>query len=90
MFGWSQCRLNLPGWFGAGTAFESFATDASRTALLRDMHDRWPFFRAMLNNMGMVLAKTDIEVGRRYAEALVDDTGLRDAIFGQIETRARA
>ncbi len=85
VFGWSQCRLNLPGWFGAGAAFESFATDEARRALLHDMHDRWPFFRAMLNNMGMVLAKTDLGIGRRYAEALVDDVDLRDAIFGQIE-----
>ncbi len=85
VFGWSQCRLNLPGWFGAGTAFESYATDEVRTALLHDMHDRWPFFRAMLNNMGMVLAKTDLGVGRRYAEALVADPDLRDSIFGHIE-----
>lgn len=85
VFGWSQCRLNIPGWFGAGTAFESFATDEHRLALLHDMHDRWPFFRAMINNMGMVLAKTDIEVGRKYADALVDDAGLRSAVFSQIE-----
>lgn len=84
VFGWSQCRLNLPGWFGAGTAFESFATDDDQTAILHEMHDRWPFFRAMLNNMGMVLAKTDLGVGRRYAEALVGDEALRDEIFGQI------
>lgn len=85
VFGWSQCRLNIPGWFGAGTAFESFAADDERLALLHDMHDRWPFFRAMINNMGMVLAKTDIEVGRRYADALVDDVELRDAVFSEIE-----
>ena len=85
VFGWSQCRLNIPGWFGAGTAFESFATDDERLALLHDMHDRWPFFQAMINNMGMVLAKTDIEVGRQYAEALVDDVPLRDAVFSEIE-----
>ena len=85
VFGWSQCRLNIPGWFGAGTAFETFASDDDRVALLHEMHDRWPFFRAMLNNMGMVLAKTDIGVGRQYADALVDDVDLRDAVFGQIE-----
>jgi phosphoenolpyruvate carboxylase len=85
VFGWSQCRLNIPGWFGSGTAFESFATGPDRLRLLHDMHERWPFFRAMLNNMGMVLAKTDIEIGRRYADALVDDVALREEIFGQIE-----
>jgi phosphoenolpyruvate carboxylase len=85
VFGWSQCRLNIPGWFGSGAAFEAFATGPDRLRLLHDMHERWPFFRAMLNNMGMVLAKTDIEIGRRYADALVDDVARRDEIFGQIE-----
>ncbi len=90
VFGWSQCRLNLPGWFGAGTAFESFAADDERVALLHEMHDRWPFFRAMLNNMGMVLAKTDLGVGRKYADALVDDAELRDGDLRADRTRARA
>jgi phosphoenolpyruvate carboxylase len=85
VFGWSQCRLNLPGWYGVGAAFEAFAIDAERTALLNEMHARWPFFRAMLNNMGMVLAKTDLAIGRRYAEALVVDAAVRDDIFGMIE-----
>jgi phosphoenolpyruvate carboxylase len=85
VFGWSQCRLNLPGWYGVGAAFEAFGVDAQRAALLHDMHDRWPFFRAMLNNMGMVLAKTDLAIGRRYAEALVVDPALRRDIFGLIE-----
>ena len=85
VFGWSQCRLNLPGWYGVGAAFEAFAVDARRTELLHEMHARWPFFRAMLNNMGMVLAKTDLAIGRRYAEALVVDPAVRDDIFGMIE-----
>jgi phosphoenolpyruvate carboxylase len=81
VFGWSQCRLNIPGWFGAGSAFESFATGDEERELLREMHDRWPFFSAMLNNMGMVLAKTDLAIGRRYADALVADVELRDRVF---------
>ncbi len=49
------------------------------------MHESWPFFRAMLNNMGMVLAKTDLAIGRRYADELVVDPAVRDEIFGMIE-----
>jgi len=85
VFGWSQCRLNIPGWFGAGSAFEAYASDPGRRATLIEMHDHWPFFRAMLNNMGMVLAKTDISIGRRYADALVDDQIARQEIFSLIE-----
>ncbi len=89
VFGWSQCRLNIPGWFGAGTAFESFAVDDDRRALLAAMHERWPFFRAMLNNMGMVLAKTDLTVGGRYAETLVVDDDLRDRVMSVIDHEHR-
>ena len=85
VFGWSQCRLNVPGWYGAGTAFEQFGSDAAGRATLHEMHDRWPFFRSMVNNMGMVLAKTDLAIGRQYAEALVGNTALRDEFFTRLE-----
>jgi phosphoenolpyruvate carboxylase len=85
VFGWSQCRLNIPGWYGAGSALEAYATDPDREATLVAMHARWPFFRAMLDNMGMVLAKTDLDIGRRYAETLARDPRARAEIFGMIE-----
>ena len=85
VFGWSQCRLNLPGWYGVGAAFEAFATSDDQLATVEAMHARWPFFRAALDNMGMVLAKTDLAIGRRYADALVGDPELRDEVFGMIE-----
>lgn len=85
VFGWSQCRLNIPGWFGAGSAFQAYADEPEHEATLIEMHERWPFFRAMLNNMGMVLAKTDIDIGRRYANALVDDVETRQEILALIE-----
>ncbi len=85
VFGWSQCRLNIPGWFGAGTALEAFAAEHG-VDLLVQMHDRWPFFEAVLNNMGMVLAKTDLSIGRHYADALVDDDELRERVFDMIAT----
>lgn len=86
VFGWTQCRLMIPAWFGAGTAFEHHAgDDPERVEELRTMYDEWPFFRAIVNNMGMVLAKADIDIGRRYAEALVTDESMRSEIFGRIE-----
>jgi len=74
VFSWSQSRIMLPGWYGSGTAFQRWAgSDATRTDDLRTLYNRWPFFRTVLSNMGMVLAKTDIAIARRYAELVAHD-----------------
>ncbi len=84
VFSWGQCRLMLPGWYGFGAAVDAWlATAGEGLGLLSEMHARWPFFRSMLSNMAMVLAKTDLAIASRYAE-LVADPVLRDAIFGRI------
>jgi phosphoenolpyruvate carboxylase len=87
VFSWSLARIMLPGWYGFGTAVEQFTGrhgDAGM-ALLQDMYRNWPFFEALLSNMDMVLAKTDIHIASRYAE-LVTDAQLRDRIFGRIQS----
>ncbi|MFK8024030.1 MAG: phosphoenolpyruvate carboxylase [Ilumatobacter sp.] len=90
VFGWTQCRLMIPAWYGAGTAFETFAgDDTARSDLLRSMYADWPFFRTIIDNMGMVLAKADIDIGRRYADVLVTDAQARADIFGRIEAEHR-
>ncbi len=89
VFGWSQCRLNLPGWYGAGTAMERFGSTDDGEACLREMHERWPFFRTALDNMGMVLAKTDLTIGRHYCDRLVEDPALGDEIFAVIAEEHR-
>nr|WP_204331706.1 phosphoenolpyruvate carboxylase [Geodermatophilus sabuli] len=84
VFSWSQARIMLPGWYGTGTALESWVgDDESRLARLQELHRRWPFFRTMLSNMGMVLAKTDLGLAARYA-GLVPDEELRHRVFDQI------
>ena len=86
VFGWSQSRLMLPGWYGFGSAAERWAgADGGRAAALREMHGRWPFFRSVLSNLDMVLAKTDLAIASRYAE-LVPDPRLRGEIFSRIES----
>jgi phosphoenolpyruvate carboxylase len=50
------------------------------------MYRAWPFFRTAIDNMGMVLAKTDIDIARRYADVLVEDDEMRTEIFGAIAT----
>jgi phosphoenolpyruvate carboxylase len=84
VFGWSQCRLMLPGWYGFGTAIKAWLATQPRDAMkmLREMYREWPFFRTLLSNMDMVLAKSNIAIASRYA-ALVD-TELREAIFPRL------
>lgn len=94
-FSWGQCRLTLPGWYGFGSAVEAFVrgtgngsgtgTEKERTALLQKMYKQWPFFRTLLSNMDMVMAKSDLALASRYAE-LVSDARLRKKIFTAIET----
>jgi phosphoenolpyruvate carboxylase len=85
VFGWTQCRLMLPAWYGVGSAIETFAgDDEERIELLATMYEQWSFLRTMIDNMGMVLAKTDLDIGARYAEVLVEDDVMRAEIFGAI------
>jgi phosphoenolpyruvate carboxylase len=89
-FSWGQCRLTLPGWYGFGNAVQNFLnhTDGrprkEGLALLQKMYRQWPFFRTLLSNMDMVMAKSDLALASRYAE-LVPDGRLRRRIFGMIE-----
>jgi phosphoenolpyruvate carboxylase len=89
VFSWSQSRIMLPGWYGTGSALESWVDEEgpdgreARLQRLRELHRRWPFFRTVLSNMGMVLAKTDLGLAARYAE-LVPDEELRARVFDPI------
>jgi phosphoenolpyruvate carboxylase len=81
---WSQSRVMLPGWYGTGSAVESWiAGDEGRVEVLRDLYQRWPFFQTVLSNMAQVLAKTDLGLAARYAE-LVKDESLRSRVFDKI------
>ena len=92
-FSWGQCRVALPGWCGFGSAVERFVAGEPRVrrerlAMLRRMFQRWPFFRALLSNLDMVLAKTDLAIAARYVE-LVEDRRAAKRIFAAIEAEWR-
>ena len=90
-FSWGQCRLTLPGWYGFGSAVQTFLNQGKASdkkaalTLLQKMYKEWPFFRTLLSNMDMALAKSDLALASRYSE-LVPDVKLRKKIFGAIET----
>jgi len=85
VFSWAQCRLMLPGWYGFGSAVESWIAQHSDKGMpfLKELYREWPFFRMLLSNMDMVLAKSSIAIASRYAE-LVPARALREEIFGRI------
>jgi phosphoenolpyruvate carboxylase len=86
-FSWGQCRLTLPGWYGFGSAVAQLQEQLGAKKaqdLLRQMHTKWPFFSALLSNIDMVLAKSDLSLASRYAD-LVPDAKLRKKVFGLIE-----
>ncbi|MCM8613725.1 phosphoenolpyruvate carboxylase [Accumulibacter sp.] len=90
VFSWAQCRLMLPGWYGFGSALHDFlAAHPDGLRLLQQMYREWPFFRTLLSNMDMVLAKSDLAIARRYAE-LVSDAELRAAIFPRLQAEWHA
>jgi phosphoenolpyruvate carboxylase len=89
-FSWGQSRLTLPGWYGIGSAVQAFIEQADgktkkdRRELLQKMARQWPFFKTMLSNVDMVLAKSDLNLARRYSE-LVPNKRLAKKIFAAIE-----
>jgi phosphoenolpyruvate carboxylase len=85
VFSWAQVRVMLPGWYGAGQALAAFGD----RGLLREMAAQWPFFQTTLSNMEMVLAKSDLQIARRYL-TLVEDAAFGEEIFGRIESAWQA
>ena len=71
VFGWTQSRQIIPGWFGLGTALEKAHADA-RGSLIDEMYAEWNFFQTLVSNVEMALVKTDMEIAERYVKALVD------------------
>jgi phosphoenolpyruvate carboxylase len=85
---WSQSRVMLPGWYGTGSALRQWIaagpeSEGERVEILRDLYQRWPFFRRVLSNMAQRLAQSDLGLAARYAE-LVPDEVLRRRVFDKI------
>ena len=79
VFSWSQARVMLPGWFGFGTAAAEAGLDQ-----LKPLYKKSAFFRTMLANMEMVLAKSSLPIARRYSE-LVEDRTFAQSVMARIE-----
>jgi phosphoenolpyruvate carboxylase len=84
VFAWTQSRHLLSAWYGVGHALHEFQRqDAGGLAQLRDMYQHWPFFRTLLDNAEVSLAKTDLGIAAQYA-GLVRSRRVREKIFGLV------
>ena len=67
-FSWTQTRYNIPGWYGIGTALAQTAgKDKQDLELLEEMWKSWPFFKAMLENAQLEMARSRLEISRVYS-----------------------
>jgi phosphoenolpyruvate carboxylase len=86
VFSWTQSRHLISAWYGVGHALKQFADrEPDGLEQMRKMYRRWPFFRMLLDNAELSLAKADLGIARQYA-ALVESADVRKKIFGLIES----
>lgn len=85
MFSWMQSRAIVPSWFGLGSAFQTYAKDHDGgISLLREMYRSWAFFKALIDNAQLDVAKADMGIAELYA-SLVEPPELRERYFGWIK-----
>ena len=77
VFSWTQSRCLLPAWYGMGASMKPFLDDPDQHALLKSMYGNWTFFRALVDNAELALAKSDMQIASHYANLAANEPALK-------------
>ncbi|MFB6133461.1 MAG: phosphoenolpyruvate carboxylase [Halanaeroarchaeum sp.] len=80
VFSWTQSRWIIPGWYGLGTGIDAYLSGDGSMETLREMYEEWPFFRTMLDNAALALARSEPEIADEYARLAPDTLRERFAL----------
>jgi phosphoenolpyruvate carboxylase len=83
VFGWAQSRQTLPGWFGIGSAINNHLNDDEMLSRIQLMYKEWPYFKTLINNTEMALAKSEQTIAADYSALCTDET-IRKRIYERI------
>ena len=83
VFSWTQSRCIIPGWYSLASGIDAYLEDGGSIETLRTMYEEWPFFQTTLDNAGLALARTDLEITTEYAHLATPE--LRKRFFPRIE-----
>lgn len=84
VFSWTQSRYLLPAWYAAGSGLQSFYQgNADNLRQMRQMYEKWGFFRSLIDNLQLALAKADLLIAEQYA-LMIRDEAIQKRIFGLI------
>jgi len=88
VFSWTQTRCIIPGWYSLAAGFEAYLDDGGDIGTLQEMYERWPFFRSMLDNAALALARTELGIAEEYAD--LAEPELRDRFFPRMRAEYEA
>lgn len=89
VFAWTQSRYLLPAWYASGYGLNSFYQEnPDNLKVMQDMYQHWSFFRSLIDNLQMALAKADLVIAKEYS-SLIHDRGIAERIFNLIQDEYR-
>lgn len=85
VFSWTQSRYLMPAWYASGTGLQSFYQGKEENLkLMQEMYEQWFFFKSLIDNLQMALAKADLLIAKEYSK-LIKNKKIQQRIFQYME-----